>query len=102
MCCIVLRLRERHCEDDIGRDEIDLVVSRHVPTFVFMVTKQYNTTNMVIDLHGWMTQADYARLKDYKLNTISRWVKRAKEGEGKPKIQYLDVPALGITLVKPL
>jgi len=56
----------------------------------------------VIELKGWMTQADYARLHNYKLNTISRWVKRAREGEGKQKIQYLDVPALGVTLVKSL
>lgn len=55
-----------------------------------------------IDLKGWITQADFARLHDYKLATVSRWVKRAREGEGKVKIQYLDVPALGITLVKSL
>ena len=57
---------------------------------------------ITIDLKGWVTQAEYARLHGYKLNTISRWVKRAKDCEGVPKIQYLDVPALGITLVKPL
>lgn len=53
-----------------------------------------------IDLKGWITQAEYARLHNYKLTTVSRWVKRAKENEGKQKIQYLDVPDLGITLVK--
>lgn len=57
-------------------------------------------TNNTIDLQGWITQVEYARLHGYKLSTVSRWVKRAKEGEGKTKIQYLDVPALGITLVK--
>lgn len=61
-----------------------------------------DTNTISIDLKGWITQAEYARLTNYKLNTVSRWVKRAKDGEGKPKIQYLDVPALGITLVKPL
>lgn len=55
-----------------------------------------------IDLQGWITQAEFARKHGYKLTTISRWVKRAKDGEGKQKIQYLDVPALGITLVKSL
>jgi hypothetical protein len=56
----------------------------------------------IIDLKGWMTQAEYARLKGYKLNTISQWVKRAKAGEGEKKIQWLDVEDLGITLVKPI
>lgn len=60
------------------------------------------TKNDNIDLKGWITQAEYARTHNYKLSTVSRWVKRAKEGEGKQKIDYLDVPALGITLVKPL
>lgn len=63
-----------------------------------MASKTENT----IDLKGWMTQAEYARKSGYKLNTISQWVKRAKEGEGLPKIQTLDVPELGITLVKKL
>lgn len=55
-----------------------------------------------IDLKGWITQAKYAEKNNLKLNTVSRWVKRAKEGQGVKKIDYLDVPALGITLVKPL
>lgn len=58
--------------------------------------------NTEIDLQGWITQAEYSRLYGYKLTTVSRWVKRAKENEGNVKIQYLDVPDLGITLVKPL
>lgn len=61
-----------------------------------MKTKQ----NTGIDLKGWHRQAEYARLTGYKLNTISQWVKRAKEGKGAVKIEYLDVPELGITLVK--
>jgi len=56
--------------------------------------------NRQIDLKGWITQAEYARLTGKKLNTVSQWVKRAKAGEGEPKIDYLDVPELGITLVK--
>ena len=62
------------------------------------------TTNLnkedKINLKGWITQAEYARKHGYKLNTVSRWVKRAKEGQGTKKIDYLDVPELGITLVK--
>ena len=53
-----------------------------------------------IDLQGWITQVEYARKTGYKLNTVSQWVKRAKEGKGSAKIDYLDVPELGITLVK--
>jgi len=63
------------------------------------MTKKQDKT---IDLQGWLTQTEYARQTGYKLNTISQWVRRAKEGEGKQKIAYLDVEALGITLVKKL
>lgn len=73
-------------------------MSRHVINFVFMAS----TKQISIDLKGWMTQAEYARKTGYKLNTVSRWVKRARDREGEQKIQYLDVPDLGITLVKPL
>ena len=76
-------------------------MSRHVITFVFMNAVKENKQTS-IDLKGWITQAEYARLHGYKLNTVSRWVKRAKDGEGTQKIQYLDIPALGITLVKSL
>lgn len=65
-----------------------------------MATK---TQDKAIDLQGWITQADYARQYDVKLSTVSRWVKRQKDGDAiKQRIQLLDVPALGITLVKPL
>lgn len=67
-----------------------------------MNTNLKNTEQDRIDLQGWITQAEYARKYHYNLNTVSRWVKRAKEGEGKVKIQYKDVPELGITLVKPI
>lgn len=59
-------------------------------------------SNKQIDLQGWIKQVDYANKYGCKLNTVSQWVKRAKEGKGKPKIEYLDVPELGITLVKPI
>jgi hypothetical protein len=53
----------------------------------------------IIDLSQWVTQAEYASKTGYKLGTISQWVKRAKDG--KPaKIDYIDVPEIGITLVK--
>lgn len=64
-----------------------------------MITK---AKDKAIDLQGWITQAEYARKYDKKLSTVSRWVKRAKEGEGTKRIEYLDVPDLNITLVKPL
>jgi hypothetical protein len=67
-----------------------------------MVLIMASTKDIKIDLKGWITQAEYARQNNKKLSTVSRWVKRAKEGEGKQKIDYLDVPALGITLVKSL
>ena len=53
----------------------------------------------VIDLSEWVTQAEYASKTGYKLGTISQWVKRAKDG--KPaKIDYIDVPEIGLTLVR--
>ena len=55
----------------------------------------------VIDLSEWITQANYARLHGYHLNTVSQWVKRAKEG-GKVNINWIDIEELGLTLVKPL
>jgi len=57
-------------------------------------------TDISIDLKGWITQVEYAKQHGYKLSTVSRWVKRAKDGEGRTKIQFLEVPQLGITLVK--
>lgn len=63
-----------------------------------MATKKENNG---IDLQGWITQAEYSRLYDKKLSTVSRWVKRAKEGKV-AYIQFKDVPELGITLVKPM
>lgn len=53
-----------------------------------------------LDLSQWITQAEYARLTGYKLGTVSQWVKRAKAGEGKQMIEFLDVPELSLTLVR--
>lgn len=52
-----------------------------------------------IDLDKYCTQADYARETDTKLATVSQWVKRAKEGKGTKKVDYLEVAELGLTLV---
>lgn len=55
---------------------------------------------ITIDLSVWCTQAQYCRDNpQYKLGTISQWVKRAKAGK-QAKIEYLDIKELGITLVK--
>ena len=59
---------------------------------------KHNTKQL--DLSQWVTQVEYAKLTGYKLGTISQWIKRAKAGEGKKGIEYLDVPELGLTLVR--
>lgn len=53
-------------------------------------------------LDVWITQAAYSRQYGDKLATISQWVKRAINNEGEQKIDYLEVPELGLTLVKKL
>jgi len=53
-----------------------------------------------IDLSIWQTQTDYARENNMLLVTVSQWVRREKRGEGEKKITCLDVPELGITLVR--
>jgi len=55
---------------------------------------------IIIDPEEWCTQAEYARLTKKKLGTVSQWVKRAIAGEGTPKIDYKEIPELGITLVE--
>ena len=61
-----------------------------------MDKKQY----LQIDLSQWISQAEYCRLTGTRLGTLSQWVKRAKAGEGKIKIEYLEVPELSLTLVR--
>ena len=54
-----------------------------------------------IDLSKYCTQAEYCRLNNIKLGTLSQWVKRAKAGESIPvDIKYLYVPELNKTLIK--
>ncbi len=57
-------------------------------------------TNTKIDFSKWQTQAEYARENGVLLVTVSQWVKRSKEGKGNIRIEYLDVPEMGVTLVK--
>jgi hypothetical protein len=54
---------------------------------------------LIIDLTKWCTQAEYARITGTKLPTVSQWVKRAIAGYGVQKIDYMEIPALGLTLV---
>ncbi len=57
--------------------------------------------NNVIDLDTYVTQAKYADLHNYKLGTVSQWIKRAKAGESIPHdIDYIYVSELDITLIK--
>jgi hypothetical protein len=58
------------------------------------------SNKITIDLSKYCTQADFAREKEMKLCTVSQWVKRAKDGTGTAKIEYLDIPELSLTLVK--
>lgn len=55
---------------------------------------------LVIDLDKYCTQADYARIANVPLPTVSQWVKRSKANEGVKRIGYLEVEALGLTLVE--
>ena len=55
---------------------------------------------IIIDPKKWCTQAEYSRITGEKLATVSQWVKRAIEGKGTQKINYKQVPELGITLVE--
>ena len=68
--------------------------------FVFIM----DTTKQKIDLSGYISQAEYARLNDIPLNKLSQWIKRAKNGESIPKaaqdIEFIYVPELKMTLVK--
>lgn len=57
-------------------------------------------TIIIIDLSKYCTQQQYAIDNNVRLNTVSQWVKRAKAGEGKAKIEYFDIPELSITLVR--
>lgn len=67
-----------------------------------------NIANMskaqTIDLSGYISQAEYARLKDIPLNKLSQWIKRAKNNESIPPeakdIEFIFVPELNMTLVK--
>jgi hypothetical protein len=54
-----------------------------------------------IDLSKYCTQAEYCRINNVKLGTLSQWIRRLKAGQSVPvNIEYLEVPELKITLVK--
>jgi len=57
-----------------------------------------------IDLSGYISQAEYARINKISLNKLSQWIKRAKKGESIPNeaksIEFIYVPELNMTLVK--
>jgi hypothetical protein len=55
---------------------------------------------LTIDLNKWQTQADYAKEHGIKLGTVSAQVARSKTGATPAPIEYLDVPELGITLIR--
>lgn len=55
---------------------------------------------LTIDLNEYCTQAEYSRISGIPLPTVSQWVKRSKAGQGLKRIGYLDVVALGLTLVE--
>lgn len=54
---------------------------------------------LIIDLNKWCTQAEYSRITNIKLPTVSQWVKRSMAGEGLKRIDYKEIPELGLTLV---
>lgn len=55
---------------------------------------------LTIDLNEWCTQQEKAHVSGDKLTTISRRVKRTKENDTQSPIDILEIPELGITLVK--
>jgi transposase-like protein len=56
---------------------------------------------ITIDLTVWTTQQQYSRETGIKLNTISQWVKRTKEGKGNKTVEILEIPELNnLVLIK--
>lgn len=60
------------------------------------------TKTRVLDLSEWMTQKDYSIKYGTPQVLIGQWIHRAKASETKQSkfIDYLDVPELGLTLVR--
>jgi hypothetical protein len=54
-----------------------------------------------IDLSGYISQAEYSRINDIPLNTLSQWINRMKKGQTVPDkakdIQFHYVPELNMT-----
>jgi hypothetical protein len=55
-----------------------------------------------LKLNGWMTQKAYADTHKIRQVLVGQWVHRAKASgsKGHREIEYLDVPDLGLTLVR--
>lgn len=55
---------------------------------------------ITIDLNQYTTQVQWAEENGENVNTVFQWVKRKKDGKGKAPIEILEIPELGITLIK--
>ena len=56
---------------------------------------------ITIDLSQWATQQDYANETGKKLNTISQWIKRTKEGKAVNPAIIREIPELNnLVLIK--
>lgn len=68
------------------------------------VTIFADMSKQTIDLSGYISQAEYARINDIPLNTLSQWISRMKKGQKVPDkangIKYHYVAELNMTLVK--
>lgn len=61
-----------------------------------------NKDGIELKLNGWMTQKAYADTHKIRQVLVGQWVHRAKASgsKGHREIEYLDVPQLGLTLVR--
>lgn len=61
------------------------------------------TDKIVIDPNIWATQQQYAKENKIKLNTISQWIKRTKEGKTVNPAIIWEIPELNnLVLIKRL
>lgn len=62
-------------------------------------------SGIVLKLNGWMTQKSYAEKNNHRQVLVAQWVCRAKAAKIQGlnyncPVDYLDVPELGLTLVR--
>ena len=58
---------------------------------------------ITIDLSEWSTQQQYAKDNKIKLNTVSQWIKRTKEGKTVNPATIREIPELNnLVLIKRL